>query len=363
MLYRILKYPLLLGTLVLAVLLLCASATAWIRPSTTMFFAYLGMAFPAIALLNILAAAYWVLKRKWYLIIPVGTLFLCGHNLQKTLGIHKANPAEKIITDKIKVVSYNIKLFDFYDKETRVLDYLLKQDADIVCLQEFGYYTGKEKRFLTRDQIMAKMKGKYPYHHFSQSELQMKGTYGMATFSKHPIIKHDDIAIESRYKSAIYSDIKIDSDTLRVVNLHLESNKLTSAERKMLQHLRSHSDSTNSKAKALNRKLSEAYSLREKQAEKVGELVEQTKYPVVLCGDINDVPVSYTYSKLAGSKLTDSFLERGEGYGHTFNEGYIKFRIDNIMHSKQLLVKKYVRDKVPYSDHYPVIVDLAWAKQ
>ncbi len=362
MLYKILKYPLLLGTLVLSFLLLAACATAWVHPSTTMFFVYLGLAFPVIALFNLLAGIYWVLKRKWYLIIPLGSMFLCSHNIQKTLGIHRNNASEKVIVDKIKVLSYNIKLFDFYDKDTKVLDYLLKQDADIVCLQEFGYYTGSEKRFLTRAHIMDKMKEKYPYHHFSQSDLQLKGTYGMATFSKHPVVKHDDIAIESRYKSAIYSDIKIGDDTLRVINLHLESNKLTSAERELLQHIRN-TDSTNSKAKAINKKLSEAYSLREKQADKVSELIEQTRHPIVLCGDINDVPVSYTYSTLAGSKLTDSFTERGKGYGHTFNEGMIKFRIDDIMHSKELCAKKYVRDKVPYSDHYPVIVDLAWTKQ
>lgn len=363
MLYKILKYPLLLGTMVLSFLLLAACLTAWVRPSTTMFFVYLGLSFPIIAIFNLLAATYWALKRKWYLIIPIGTLILCSHNLHKTIGLHKNNPAEKVMTDKIKVLSYNIKLFDFYDKDTKVLDYLLKQNADIICLQEFGYYTGSEKRFLTRAHIMDKMKEKYPYHHFSQSDLQMKGTYGMATFSKHPVVRHNDIAIESRYKSAIYTDIKIGEDTVRVVNLHLESNKLTSADRQMLQHFSSNADSTNKKAKEINKKLSEAYSLREKQADKVGELIEQTHLPIVLCGDINDVPVSYTYSTLSGNKLTDAFTEKGKGYGHTFNEGVIKFRIDDIMHSKELTVKKYVRDKVPYSDHYPIVVEMAWAKQ
>ena len=105
------------------------------------------------------------------------------------------------------------------------------------------------------------------------------------------------------------------------------------------------------------------YAAREKQADKVAELVEKTHYPIILCGDINDVPVSYTYSTLASDKLTDAFTEKGRGYGHTFNEGNIKFRIDDIMHSKQLYVKKYVRDKVPYSDHYPIITELAWNKQ
>ncbi|MCQ2193144.1 MAG: endonuclease/exonuclease/phosphatase family protein [Paludibacteraceae bacterium] len=361
MLSKLLKYPLLLITLLLALCLFVGSASAWIRPSTSMLPTYLGVAFPAIALLNILMGLFWITKFKWYLAIPTLSIILCGHNLQKTIGLHKqsgkATETEGDEGKKLKILSYNVKLFDFYNKKTQILNYLLEQDADVVCLQEFGYYTGSETRFLDRKMIMAEMAKKYPHHHFSQSDLKMKGTYGMATFSKYPMVKHENVGVESRYESAIYSDLKVGNDTVRVINLHLESNKLTTSDRNTLQHLLV-SDSTNNKAKALNKKISEAYNIREKQADKVAELVNASTMPVVICADINDVPVSYTYSTLIGQKLTDSFVEKGTGYGATYNEGLIKFRIDDIMHSKELKALSYKKDKVPYSDHYPIVVEL-----
>lgn len=364
MLDRILKYPLLTITMALAIGLFIGSATAWIPPSITMLPTYFGLAFPLIALLNIVMGLYWMVKMKWYLAIPAISLLLCGHNLQKTIGLH--NEKEYNDEKKLKILTYNVKLFNFYEKNTEILNYILKQDADIVCLQEFGYYTGDEKRFLNREKIMTTLKGKYPYHHFSQSDLQIKGTYGMATFSKHPLVKHQDIEVESRYKSAIYSDFKIGDDTIRVINLHLESNKLTSRDRQDLQTWQNYTlgDSTKKNmAKAINKKLSDAYNLREKQANIVAELIKETSLPIVLCGDINDAPVSYTYSKLVGSKLTDAFTEKGSGYGHTYNEGSIKFRIDYIMHSDEFKTYSYKKDNVTLSDHYPLVVELTKIKE
>lgn len=352
------------ATVALALSLLAASAVAWIRPSTSMLPTYLGLAFPILALLNTMAGLYWVAKRKWYLVLPVGTLLLCGHNLQKTLALHGGDKTEDTTAGKkrLKILTYNVKLFNFYDKKTPILEYILQQDADIVCLQEFGYHTGKETRFLKRADIMEKMRKAYPYHHFGQADIRLNGTYGVATFSKHPLVSHKEINFDSSFNSAIYSDLRVGRDTIRVVNAHLESNKLTTSDKKGLQRWQDFNltDSTSKKtAKELDKKLSEAYQLREKQAEMVAEVINSTHYPTVLCGDLNDVPVSYTYSTLAGSRLTDAFTEKGQGYGHTFNEGMIKFRIDYVMHSNHYLTHSYLRDKVDYSDHYPLVVELA----
>lgn len=357
---KFLKYPAALITILFAIGLFLASCSAWVRPSTTMLCTYLGLAFPVLALLNLAVGLYWITRRSWILVIPAATLIVNGHNLQKTIGLHQSAPAEaNANATQLKVLSYNVKLFDFYNKDTQLLDYILKQDADVVCLQEFGYYTGNEKRFLMRKQIMDAMSAKYPYHHFSQSDLKLKGTYGMATFTKHKMVLHEDLEIGSRYKSAIYSDIEVDGKEIRIVNLHLESNKLTGNDKMKLQQLLK--DSTNSKAQDLNRKLSEAYKIREAQAEIVAKLVQETDKPILLCGDINDAPVSYTYSTIKADKLTDCFTEKGMGYGATFNEGMIKFRIDEIMHSEEFKTTSYKCDKVNYSDHYPLIVTLEMA--
>lgn len=361
MLKNALKYVQVIVTAVLVLSLLTASASAWIKPSTTMVPTYLGIAFPFIAAATIALGVFYIFRGKWKLFFLIVAAFvLCGHNMAKTIGWHPSGKEEK--NSDVTLLTYNVKLFNFYDKRTKILDYVLKQDADIVCLQEFGYYTGNEKNYLTREKILKKMTSAYPYHHFSQSSIMRNGTYGMATFSKYPIVKHNDIEIESKYNSVIYSDIKIGDDTLRVINMHLESDKLTSPEKKDLQHF-GYTDSTSGKALIINRKLKEAYKLREKQADKIAAFIDKSKKAILLCGDSNDVPVSYTYSTLSGSKLTDAFLEEGWGYGHTYNEGVIKFRIDNVKHSSELKATSYRRDTVSYSDHYPLIVGLNWTNK
>ena len=37
-------------------------------------------------------------------------------------------------------------------------------------------------------------------------------------------------------------------------------------------------------------------------------------YPIIICGDFNDTPVSYAYQQL-GDNMIDAFLESGNGIG------------------------------------------------
>ena len=61
------------------------------------------------------------------------------------------------------------------------------------------------------------------------------------------------------------------------------------------------------------------YSFKEraKQAILLRQIIDTTVYPVIICGDFNDTPASYTYHKIKG-KYIDGFRQRGNGYGFTF---------------------------------------------
>ena len=48
--------------------------------------------------------------------------------------------------------------------------------------------------------------------------------------------------------------------------------------------------------------------------------------PVILCGDFNDTPASYTYRTVKGD-LTDGFRDCGSGFGYTLSS--IKAYISN----------------------------------
>ena len=74
---------------------------------------------------------------------------------------------------------------------------------------------------------------------------------------------------------------------------------------------------------------------------------------ILVCGDFNDTPISYAHRTVQGP-LVDSFAESGQGMGITYNQNMFWFRIDNILHSKNMKSMNCTIDKVRYSDHYPL---------
>ena len=87
----------------------------------------------------------------------------------------------------------------------------------------------------------------------------------------------------------------------------------------------------------------------------------QSKYPVIVCGDFNDVPNSYAYSTI-GKGLKNAFAEKGTGIGRTFVSISPTLRIDNIFVDKRFTVEQYVRIKRNLSDHYAISADLFFNK-
>ena len=103
------------------------------------------------------------------------------------------------------------------------------------------------------------------------------------------------------------------------------------------------------------------YSFKEraKQAILLRQIIDTTVYPVIICGDFNDTPASYTYHKIKG-KYIDGFRQRGNGYGFTF-KGLVKLlRIDYILYSKHFTGLQYTSPETEWSDHNPVIMKLSY---
>ena len=86
----------------------------------------------------------------------------------------------------------------------------------------------------------------------------------------------------------------------------------------------------------------------------MAEKVHESPYPVILCGDFNDTPVSYTYHKLS-RKLNDAFIGSGIGMGTTFRGNFPYVRIDYMLYSNDFKAYRYQTGKINWSDHYPVM--------
>ena len=293
--------------------------------------------------------------RKWYFLISLIVILL---SYKQITTIFPINLIKKEITSTHKslvIVSYNMNANiqkHLPDKPNAVIEYLLSTNADIICVQE--YYVKSDKAFLTQKDVDSIFKS-YPYKYIKFDFEHYDGITGLATFSKYPIINNKRIQYESIFNASMYSDIVVNKDTIRVFNNHLESNRFTGNDLLLARQLKYDfsTDLLTQTTKDFSQKLEIAFPVRAKQADKISDVIKSTPYKIILCGDFNDVPISYTYTKIKND-LIDAFVECGTGFGWTFNSSIYKVRVDYIFHDHNFEAEDFQIGKSKGSDHFPV---------
>ncbi len=330
-----------------------------INPNTFVWFSYLSLVFLPIVLLNAGFVLFWMIFRKWYFLLSLVTLLIFSNTIKSVLPFNIRQPKVDSSYKEVKILSYNTMNTGMMKKHTAslpnlVINYILDSDADIVCLQELAF--SQHEHQLTKKDF-DKIFKKYPYQHIAFKINKWSMNMGIGTFSKYPIIKKENVDYHSNYNSSIFSDIVIGNDTIRIVNNHLESNKITMADIQETSSLKDNftSEKFSDLTKGLSRKLKAAYEKRAEQANIVATLINESPYKVISCGDYNDVPSSYTYSTVKGD-LNDAFKEVGKGVGWTFAHSLYRFRIDYIMYDKSFQAADYKQGDLRVSDHYPIQV-------
>jgi endonuclease/exonuclease/phosphatase family metal-dependent hydrolase len=95
-----------------------------------------------------------------------------------------------------------------------------------------------------------------------------------------------------------------------------------------------------------------SYINRANESKKIKDHINSSPFPVIVCGDFNDTPISYTYSTLK-ENLVDAFKESGIGIGNSY-VGIPSLRIDYILHDKKFNSYNYKKYKFELSDHFPI---------
>ena len=185
-------------------------------------------------------------------------------------------------------MTFNVRAFNARDSIYR---FIQQEDPDIICFQE--YYT-QEKGLFAASRLHRLLKNT-PFRHINSAlGNNSSSNYGIATFSSYPVIGKGIIHFENTFNAAIYTDIKIYGDTLRIFNNHLQSIHLRAANYSFLDSLRlRYNEQQMEEILDISHRLKNAFVKRSKQADLISGKIAESPYPVIVCGDFNDTPVSY----------------------------------------------------------------------
>ena len=328
----------------------------WVSPEKMALPTYFVMAMPLWILLIIGLLIFWLCCKKWlYALIIIAIMALTFGQWRNVITINKQN--QNTEKESIKILTFNTHIFNNQNDDgfKKIAQFIKETDADIVCLQEFGYF---HRYGASKQEILKFFDSIYPYRHLWFKNQHKWGENGLATFSRYPIAKKKKIEYQSADNISIYSDIVIDNDTIRVINNHLESNKLNKEDRRFASKL---VEENNNKqeildaGKKIGLRLVAGAKNRIQQANAVRNTIDETDYKTIALGDFNDVPLSYTYNTI-GKNLQDAYALGGNwGYHWTYNKNAMMVAIDHILVDKKFeVIDCEVHKEIKISDHYPL---------
>lgn len=328
------------GNWIAALLMLVSFSLPYLPPSKFPVISLLSLAVPLLIGVNIIFLVYWIIKFNRRIFLSLSVLLFSFFYFNAFYKFATENGDATAYSNTLSVLSFNVRLFNAYEDEPQgdvpqmMAELIEKESPDVICIQE--YYRHHEVDFSDFP---------FQYIHFRRKNSKV----GYAIFSKYPLINTGAFDFENSDNNALYADLVKNQDTIRIYNAHLQSMGII-PEVKFLKE---------SNKERLLRRLSGRFRLQESQIASILEHKSKTNYPVILCGDMNNTPFSYTYRKLnAGMK--DSFRERGTGLGTTFYFDSFPMRIDYIFTANQFDVLSFKTIKETFSDHHAIRATIGW---
>jgi endonuclease/exonuclease/phosphatase family metal-dependent hydrolase len=313
---------------------------------------------PVALAINHLLLIISLLMKKKSSVFYVIALLIGSPYLTSTFGVKHLIKRENTDSTRFSVVSYNVGVFSmrphYYKNRDSariaLKNWILSSDGDVKCIQEFANI-GWSKQFNLVRQL--RESGLHFYfstdNHGPEREHFKNGTL---IISKYPIVRHDDVLVSKNgFNRIAYADVVVNRDTIRIVNVHLESMGLTELHPTNAQDL----SRLKTQIYTILRKLKVGVFERSNQIRELSEFIAQSPYPVICAGDFNDLPYSYNYRYMK-KRMKNSFEESGKGLGFTYNGSTLKMlRIDNQFYTRGVSsVGFQTLDSVKFSDHFPI---------
>ena len=341
----------------------------------------LALAVPPLLLLMALLALYWALRWRRIALLPLAALVLAWPQVQRGLPLHWAalvarftHYATTPLFDspgphhprELRLLSANVRIFNVYAQlrkpdpaaPGKFIAWLAASPADVLCLQEYYQEPAGVKsadgRLYRVVEHLGPAVGRAVF--VSKSLTNSLGAeFGLAIFSRLPIVGRGEISFGRLTQNhAMWVDVAGPGprDTVRIFNAHLQSMSLDEND---LVAAGSSRAGLESKGRGLLRRFVRGAAARAWQADTLLAHIARSPYPVLLAGDLNDLPYSYAYQRLAGP-LQNAWATVGFGVGNTYH-GHLPplLRIDQQFAGPpwQVLACR-IHTEIPYSDHYPV---------
>jgi endonuclease/exonuclease/phosphatase family metal-dependent hydrolase len=368
---KIIQVSFVAATLFTVLFYLQACLVPFLAAGKHWFIALLGLVFPFLFLALLFFLIYWLIKKSRWAILCSVVLLLGWQQVSVMFGFNrekKFDVAKKAET--LRVLSWNLSSWGETNRVKKVnhmyemMDIIKKQDADVLCFQEYLYY--KNLRYHDSIHTVLKEAG-YQYAYFGKAHFT-KRMYTTAILTAVTILSKDPIVDTAKFvygeddfaEPLIYADIKKDNQIIRIFTIHLQSVRFEYADYDAIHNLREPGKLSVQESRNTGGKLKIAYAKRSLQAALIDKKIKESPYPVILCGDFNDVPNSYAYFTIKDN-LQDAFLKKGSGFGRTFRFISPTLRIDYILADKRFKVQQFSKIEVNYSDHYAIIADLELA--
>jgi endonuclease/exonuclease/phosphatase family metal-dependent hydrolase len=359
---RIFNYIILGLNVLLGVSLILGILSPYFSPKDFWYMAFFGLGFPFAFALNFLVLVFWLIKKSKFAWVSGVAILLSLPNVPAFIQVNEKMAPKDLTPRLLNVISFNTHYMGAYDYKGgdssfffNMLDTL---QPDIICLQEFANLGGNYEKPMFKK--FFKQYKSYANVNADLLNSSFPTGYGVCIFSRYPIVKKGFLELENQNSNlTVYADILFGSDTIRVVNTHLKSIVFDKEDYKTRETLKEAEQGPETyQMRRIVAKLKYAFLYRAKQAEKIREKLLDCPHKIVLCGDFNDSPTSYSYHTIRGN-LKDAFKESGKGMSRTYIGKMPSFRIDYILHDPSWKSYDYKTNTLNFSDHKMISCKIA----
>ena len=363
---RFTKKIFILSNFIIAILFIAGASVKFLDPGKWWFVSLLTFLLPYLLLLLILFFLFWLLVKPYWGLVSVAAIIFSFHAVKNIFPLNFSNFSIEKPAHSIRVMSWNVEFFnilnhkDHPEKKQQMLDLINQYKPDIACFQEV--VAGEIKGVINYlpDMLDTLKFENYLYSYRIENDFDKDHHYGILVLSKYPILRKQTIVNNPNDYNSTYQfiDVLIDTDTVRVFNVHLQSLKFSPDNKKYLDKGPAKNEKNYVESVSIIAKIRNGIIKRSSQAFYLKDEMNHSPYPIILCGDFNDVPVSYAYETI-GEGMQNAFVKKGSGISRTYNSISPTLRIDNIFADNYFTINQFDRVKVDLSDHFPIVADMS----